>query len=158
MEITFSLPHVFSPNSPLEENGDALEILLECMVQLNQAYLRDHATPALYSSGVRYGRTILWEPIPAVLERGYGDCKSLAPWLVAELRAQKIPSKCVFRFVHRDDGNLDFHILVQRTDTGEYLDPSRELGMGSNETADLGDEPLRTIVVDALPRKRGWLW
>lgn len=155
MDITFNIPHAFSPDSPLEENSDALRILLDCLVQLNQVYIRDHAPPALYRSGVRYGRTILWEPIPAVLERGYGDCKSLAPWLVAELRAQGIACRCVFRFIFRNDqsGELDFHILVQRTDTGEFMDPSRELGMGSNEVASMGSEGLRGIYVDAYPRR-----
>lgn len=137
MDITFNIPHAFSPDSPLDENSDVLRILLDCLVQLNLAYLRSHSVQALYQTGVRYGRTLLWEPIPAVLARGYGDCKSLAPWLIAEMTKRGIPCHPVFRFIYRDDGSgeLDFHILVMRNDTSEFLDPSRVLGMGRNENA-----------------------
>ncbi len=149
MDITFNIPHAFSPSSPEDENSDVLRVLLDCQVRLNLAYLRSHSVPALYRSGVVYGRTIVWESIPAILSRGYGDCKSLAPWLIAELLSQGIPSSPVFRFVRRNDGSneLDFHILVMREDNQQFLDPSRELGMGRNENAGM-TRGTRTIMVD----------
>jgi hypothetical protein len=135
MDITFNIPHAFSPDSPLDENADVLRILLDCQVRLNRAYLRTHAVPALYQSGVRYGRTVIWEPIPALYARGYGDCKSLAPALIAQYLECGVDCCPVFRWTRRPDGSreLDFHILVQ-TAKG-FEDPSRILGMGRNENA-----------------------
>lgn len=161
MDITFSIPHAFSPSSPEDDNSDVLRVLLDCLVRLNLAYLRNHSAPALYQSGVVYGRTLLWEPIPAIIARGYGDCKSLAPWLIAEYVRQGIPCQPVFRFIQRPDGSgeLDFHILVHRTDIVDgrdermFQDPSRILGMGRNENEDIGRNiPMRMIAVDQLPR------
>lgn len=160
MDITFSIPHAFSSDSPLEENSDVLRILLDCQVRLNLAYLRNHDTPALYQSGVVYGRTVLWEPIPAVLARGYGDCKSFAPWMIAECMLKGIPCDPQFRFVYRSDGSgdLDFHIILRRTDMdmnnpAAWIDPSRVLGMGRNENAAIGKNvPMRAIYVDGNRR------
>lgn len=157
MDITFNIPHAFSPSSPEDENSDVLRVLLDCLVRLNLAYLRNHTVPALYQSGVVYGRTLLWEPIPAIIARGYADCKSLAPWLIAQYIAQGIPCSPVFRFVYRGDGSgeLDFHILVKRDDTVTFEDPSRKLGMGRNENENIGrNVPMRMIPVDSLPRGR----
>lgn len=134
MQIVFNLPHVFSRDSSRLANARALRCLLECMVELDIAYLRDNPnTPDIYSAGVVYDRTTDWEPISGVLLRGYGDCKSLAPWLVAQYRRAGVPCRPVFRFVDQPDGSKAFHILVQ-TARG-YEDPSRMLGMGANENA-----------------------
>jgi hypothetical protein len=97
------------------------------MVQLNLAYIEMYPTKDLYSSGVRYGRTKIWEPIPALYARGIGDCKSLSAARIAQLRKQGIPCRPVFRFANRGDGNKDFHILIQ-TPKG-WEDPSKKLGM-----------------------------
>lgn len=131
MQITFDLPHVFFPGSSSEENAYALRALLDCLITLNRAYLRNHAVPALYRSGVVYGRTKVWDTIPALYQRGYGDCKSLSAALIAEYREQGIECQPVFRWVQRANGVKDFHILVQRGNVFE--DPSKQLGMGKNE-------------------------
>lgn len=127
MEIAFNLPHVFGRNSSDVDNARALRALLNCMVELNLAYIEMHPTKALYASGVRYGRTRIWEPIPALYSRGVGDCKSLASARVAELMSQGVPCKTVFRWHQRSDGNKDFHILIQTPNGWE--DPSKKLGM-----------------------------
>lgn len=127
MQIEFNLPHVFGRNSSDVDNARALRALLDCMVELNLAYIEMHPTKALYASGVRYGRTRIWETIPALYARGVGDCKSLAAARVAELRLQGIPCRIAFRFNPRGDGNKDFHILLQ-TPKG-WEDPSKKLGM-----------------------------
>jgi len=127
MQISFNLPHVFVPQSDDVDNALALKALLECMVQLNLAYIQLHPTKPLYESGVRYGRTKIWEPIPALYARGIGDCKSLAAALIAQYRIKGIPCRAVFRYAPRGDGNKDFHILVQ-TPKG-WEDPSKKLGM-----------------------------
>lgn len=134
MQIEFNLPHVFNPGSNPEENAYALMALLDCLTRLNQAYLMHNVAPTLYGSGVVYGRTKIWETIPAVMARGYGDCKSLTAWRIAELRAAGVDCNPVFRWNPRKSNPdvLDFHILVQRMD-GVFEDPSKVLGMGQNE-------------------------
>lgn len=127
MEIALNLPHVFTRQSSDVDNARALRALLDCMVQLNLAYIEMHPTKPLYESGVRYGRTRIWETIPALYERGVGDCKSLASARVAELTLQGVLCRPVFRFNPRADGNKDFHILIQ-TPKG-WEDPSKKLGM-----------------------------
>lgn len=133
MQITFDLPHVFHPGSPSVENAEALRASLDYLIALNQAYLRSHAVPKLYRAGVRYARTQVWDTIPALYARSYGDCKSLACALIAEYRAEGKNAEPAFRWIKNGSGGMDFHILVQ-TDEG-YEDPSKVLGMGTNENA-----------------------
>lgn len=134
MDITFNIPHAFYPGSSPETNADALRALLDGLILLNLAYLRTHTVPALYQSGVRYGRTEVWDTIPALYEKGYGDCKSLTAAMIAERLVRGVQAYPVFRFDYRKDGSgeLDFHILVQNPD-GTFEDPSKVLGMGQNE-------------------------
>lgn len=132
--------HVFFPGANPVENAQALRILLDCLINLNRAFLRKHAAPALYRSGVRYGRTRLWEPIPALYSRQYGDCKSLTAALIAERREQGEEADPVFRFNPKPNGTNDFHILVH-TPKG-FEDPSKVLGMGSNENAHFVSTPI----------------
>lgn len=138
MQICFSLPHVFVPGSSQTESSTALRILLNTLISLNQAYLEKHATLPLYQSGVRYGRTQVWECIPALYARGYGDCKSLSAALIAEYRRQGKLCEPVFRWQKSRDplrpNDIDYHILVLLGD-GTFEDPSKRLGMGHNENA-----------------------
>lgn len=131
MQIVLNIPFAFAPESNRVANAEALRALLDCMVALNLAYLKTNAAPALYRSGVVYGRTTVWETIPAVLARGYGDCKSLATWLIAEYRSQGKQANPTFRWNTNPAGGTDFHILVL-TDKG-FEDPSKVLGMGQDE-------------------------
>lgn len=136
MDITFSLPHVFYPGSNPEENADALRALLDMLVCQNLAYLRNHAVLPLYQSGVVYGRTRVWDTIPALYRRRFGDCKSLACARVAELKLYGHEARPVFRFATAPSGKLLFHILVEHTDQYgriTYEDPSKKLGMGADE-------------------------
>lgn len=132
MQISFNLSHVFNPKASRIDNAYVLKALLDCLVNINLAFLRRYpATRNLYRSGVTYGRTIEWDPIPALYARKKGDCKSLACALVAEYQLQKIPALPVFRWVFNSNGNTDFHILVQ-TPSG-FEDPSKILGMSNKE-------------------------
>ena len=132
MYITFNILHAFTPQSNDVENALALRALLDCMIEMNKGYLRLHPeTPGLYQSGVKYARTTLWEPIPALYARRMGDCKSLACARVAELQMKRVPCEAVFRFYTHPNGVKDFHILVQ-TPKG-WEDPSKKCGMGTNE-------------------------
>jgi hypothetical protein len=129
--------HWFSPDTSPVENAYALRALLDCLVRLNESYLKYHPkTPALYRSGVYYERVDEWLPIPALYQLGYGDCKSLAAALIAEYRAAKIPCEATFRWIvrpHAPELVRDFHILVEVENGWE--DPSKVLGMGKNEVA-----------------------
>lgn len=150
MEITFNLPHAFEPYTTKVANAYTLQALLNCLVAINVQYLRERPnTPRLYNSGVKYGRTVIWEPIPALYlpnkrkwvgrywapigESGgkqIGDCKSLSAARIAELLVSGRKARPVFRFRDKPnaEGYLDFHILVL-TDKGYEEDPSRVLGM-----------------------------
>lgn len=136
MEITFSFPHVFHSTASQAAEAVALNLCLEFLVGINRAYLRDHSTKSLYRSGVVYGRTVEWDSIPAVIQRGYGDCKSLSAWRIAELRESGSECRPTFRWVRRRNGKKDFHILVAVARQGGsplWEDPSKTLGMGANE-------------------------
>lgn len=137
MEITFSLPHVFHPAASQAEEATALQLCLEFLISVDRAFLRLHPQKSLYRSGVVYGRTQEWDTVPAVMARGYADCKSLSAWRIAELRERGVECRPVFRWVRRRDGHKDFHILVAVDRKGRteplWEDPSKILGMGSNE-------------------------
>ena len=133
MEIAFDLQHVFHPTSSSLDDAEALKILLDALIRLDLSYVRRHNPAPLYKSGVVYGRTTIWDPIPALYARGYGDCKSLSCARIAEYLAQGIPAKPVFRFRKRpSDGGKDFHILIL-VNGERWEDPSRILGMGKDE-------------------------
>jgi hypothetical protein len=137
MQITFNLPSVFYPGSDKVQDAQALKALVGLLVELNVAYLLAmkrvaHTVPRLYTSGVRYDRTVWWETIPALYNRTYGDCKSLTGAFVAEMLLRKIPCKPVFRWIERPNGLKDYHILVGMPD-GSFEDPSKRLGMPDNE-------------------------
>lgn len=132
MQITFNLPHVFNSKASLIDNAYVLRALLDCLVRMNLEFLRRYPeTLGLYQSGVTYGRTIWWEPIPALYERKKGDCKSLACALIAEYQFNGIPCIPNFRWIEKKDGSTDYHILVQ-TKSG-FEDPSKVLGMSKKE-------------------------
>lgn len=129
LKIPFELAHEFGPGSTPEENSFALRALLIALIALDRGYLRNHpGVPPLYASGVVYVRTELWLTTAAMYRRGYGDCKSLAAALIAERAEQGIDCRPVFRDIRRENGGLDFHILVQCPD-GTYEDPSKVCGM-----------------------------
>lgn len=139
MRICFNMSHVFNGHSTDLENAYALRSLLDCLINVNIAFLKfaSNPVPRLYQSGVRYGRTEIWEPIPALYKRGYGDCKSLAAALIAEYTVRKIQATPVFRF---EPKMREYHILVlvprrNGIDRTQFEDPSRKLGMGVNEIA-----------------------
>jgi len=134
MQITFNLPHVFHPSSSKDDNAYALRALLEGLITINRAFLRTHSVPSLYRSGVVYGRTKIWDSIPALYQRKYGDCKSLTAARIAELREEGYTNvEPVFRWIERPNGVKDFHILIRIGNVWE--DPSRKLGMGKDENA-----------------------
>jgi hypothetical protein len=131
---TFNLPHVFHTGACETANAFALRALLDCLIDIDVGYLKCHSNiPGLINSGVIYDRTQIWDSIPALYARGYGDCKSLSAALIAQYRTKGEQALPVFRFVKNKRGTSDFHILVQ-TPTG-FKDPSKTHGMGKNENS-----------------------
>jgi hypothetical protein len=124
--------HIVVPRA----DASMIAACLAALCTINTLYLRQHPhTPALAASGVRYRRETPWEreqflSIPAVLDRGYGDCDDLACWRVAELHAHAIDTAARPKLVHISPRVL--HIVVQRGN-GLIEDPSRQLGMGAAE-------------------------
>lgn len=105
------------------------------MVDFNRLFLSTSGPcPKLYDTDVYYRLTKVWDSIPALYNRGYGDCKSLSCAYVAEHIREGDPCIPVFRWINRPDksGAVDYHILVQNAD-GSFEDPSKVKGMGSNE-------------------------
>lgn len=136
MIVPFGISFAFNADSPPLVNARVLSVLLENLIALDRVYIRcmkevGHAVPELHRSGVVYGRTQVWDTIPDVMLRRYGDCKSLSAWYIAELREKGQQAKAVFRWiVNPTNGQRDFHILVQ-TAKG-WSDPSKDLGMNSS--------------------------
>jgi hypothetical protein len=139
--FTFDLPFLFCAGSTPVQDGAALQALLDGLIAFNIEYRqRRRNLPDLHVSGVRYGRTDIWDTTPA-LRYGrkppeangipYGDCKSLSADLVAQYRCKGIEAKPVFRWVRTSQNTKDYHILVL-TPNG-FEDPSKDLGMGTDE-------------------------
>lgn len=141
--VTFNLPYAFNSDSTQLEDSRVLRILLDCLTDINTEYLNRHkdvrplygSAPYSNDAPVFYARTRVWDPIPALYKRGYGDCKSLSAALIAQYRARGIEALPVFRWVDPErnkmrKGNTNYHILVQ-TAKG-FEDPSKVLGMGTN--------------------------
>jgi hypothetical protein len=135
--------HVFYPGSNKLLNARTLRASMDYLTTLNRIFLeevsRSGAVPLkwrdLYKSGIVYDRTVWWEPIPALVQRGYVDCKSLsAAWIAQAHFFRQQPCRPVFRFVDNDDGSTDYHILVELPN-GTFEDPSKVLGMGADEVA-----------------------
>lgn len=138
--VCFDVGYAFGRRGSETESAEALETLLACLIRLNTDYIkhRPGKVVSLYQSNVRYGRTKVWEPIPKLYARGYGDCKSLACALIAEYRFRGVNTRPVFRFGRNWTGSKTFHILVQTPDRNgydrtEFEDPSRKLGMGQHD-------------------------
>lgn len=114
-------------------------------VLLRQAHAEGRPLPALYDSGVKFAK----EPrlreasgrrhvqglvdLRVVLRRGWGDCKHLCAWRVAELNEGEDPGATIKIYwrVRRLKGQLRpyvYHAEVRRSD-GSVEDPSRYLGM-----------------------------
>jgi hypothetical protein len=136
MRITYSIAFAFNPDSHPVVNARVLPVLLETLIAVDRVYLRSskeagHAVPALYRSGVVYGRTRTWDSIPDVQAKKFGDCKSLVAWFCAEEREAGRTAKPVFRWIRNpNNGTRDFHILAL-TPKG-FRDPSKTLGMNDH--------------------------
>lgn len=125
--VAFKIDKAFQQRSSNIVNAAALETLLDALTALDSIWLRYHRHTPLYFTPVYYARTIVWDTIPALYSRGFGDCKSLSACRVAEMRRQGIWCRPCFRHKSTVSATM-FHILVMYAD-GSYEDPSKALGM-----------------------------
>lgn len=138
--VRFELPRMFTARSvsgSYTANAQTLKALMEALIELNMIELRANFAPALYKMGLPYGRTQIWDTVSAFRKRGYGDCKTVSAILCAQRRLAGRPGDPWHRFMPRPDGGLDYHILVDVSQSGapNFEDPSKVLGMGANENA-----------------------
>lgn len=131
MQIKFDIAAFRARDEFLRSRG-ALLHLLEALVRINEAFLRENArtTPSLYGSRVIYKRepnTEVWKDIPTVLAAGWGDCEDLASWRCAELRFAGIAARPYIKWRKKQH-----HALVLLPD-GRVEDPSLALGMNGHE-------------------------
>jgi hypothetical protein len=160
-----NMDHVFKPDSHETDDSLALKAILDCMVEINRAFLCAYRCQPLYDCGARYARTDDWRPMPALIQSRRGDCKSLGPARCAELLEDGVPVMMVHRWAKRKhddnanhkfrfdghweghmricaicgqpegDGGTDFHILLM-VDGKEFEDPSKILGMTAANAAE----------------------
>jgi len=128
---------VFSRESSPLGNALSLRAIMDCLVALNLAFLEEHSTTPLYSSGVYYQTPPValdkFMTIPVLYGLGYGDCKSLTAARIAELQKQGIACEPAFRWHENPATGPDFHILLLKANGWE--DPSKRLGMPDTELA-----------------------
>lgn len=110
--------------------------LLEALVNINRAELRDNDFPPLYRAGIRYlrepkGREI-WKDVAKTFQSGHGDCEDLACWRVAELRNNGKRAQPYIRYRIAPGGMLVYHVMVLRAN-GKLEDPSKVLGMKGSD-------------------------
>lgn len=122
---------VFSPGSKQVDDSVCLKALLYGLAEANGIYMQCGCFPELYSSGVFYKRTKVWDSIIGLINRGYGDCKTLTAVRLAEMWRTGYHAVPNFRWERRENGGKNYHILID-SELG-YEDPSKILGMGMDE-------------------------
>lgn len=139
---------------------------LETATRANVAALASGKIPTI-KSAIRQG--VRWRPeppgtgealdlAPTVLQRGWGDCDDLAPWLAAELRATGADPGA--RAIAVRSGPKRWHAVVKRSD-GSIDDPSLWAGMRGHVSIDgaptivpLAEAKRRALAL--VPTGRGW--
>lgn len=112
-------------------DGPIIDAALEAATRGNEALAARGLLPDL---GDALSNGLKWRPepwlgerfdlAPDCVERGWGDCDDLGPWLAAQLRAAGEDA----RAFARQSGRKRWHVLVERPD-GQILDPSLWAGM-----------------------------
>ncbi len=124
-----------------------IERLTDALAMVDLAYLRENPkTPKLYDLYQR-GRvyykempgqgqdklsTDPWFDIPRLLEVGYGDCKQLVAWRMAELLFDKSVPKISAYVTWKAHGRMIIYHVRMKYPNGLIECPSTILGMGQN--------------------------
>lgn len=103
--------------------------VVETLVLRNIQYLHNHPRLRLFDAKIRYAESLVWRDVPHVLKNGCGDCKSIVPWRLAELRS--LGEDALVQVVVLDEARL-FHLQVVR-EGGDVEDTCLLLGMNSRD-------------------------
>ena len=130
--VTFELSRALSPQVPAVEQLEPLQALVEALYRIDlEWYAATPDAPSVLSGVVEYvpdPRGVeRWLDAGQLLERGRGDCKSIAAavaaeWTLAGRRAMPL-------VVPVGDELPDFHVVVVTLDDGAKYDPCVPLGM-----------------------------
>lgn len=117
--------------------AETVRSLLQALVMVNRIALRsDKRIPPMYRAGIRYKREPsgqeTFRDLYVILANKGGDCAHLAAWRVAELQeaGENATIRVTWKTTRR--GPRLFHVQVRRGN-GKIEDPSKLLGMGTNE-------------------------
>lgn len=109
-----------------------LERALEGLVAVDMWLLERGLVKPLYRSGVRYKWKLPgngWDHAAIVQKRGWGDCKDVGAWRIAEQRLHGLD--CEPHVIHT--GGTNYHVQMRYAD-GTIEDPSRVLlAMGARD-------------------------
>jgi len=145
MRFCVDIPHQYGPRVVAQvARGFVHELVRTNILLFGLAAKRGLKPPPVYRSGV------VWALQPSIssgqelstwvdcLKRGWGDCKDLCAWRVAELIASGVDPKAhvlVYWRALRNGPPKMYHAEVRRSNalanTGYREDPSRFLGMPS---------------------------
>ncbi len=159
--LVFEVENAFHARASATANARVLEALMVCLTDLDTVYRCNRPlTPLLYTSGVVYKRTEVWDATPMLYAKQFGDCKSLAASRVAELRCNGIWARVVFRFLPGTRMTM-YHILVLRgmvpglNAPAMWEDPSKALGMQVPQ--EFSGESMPTPIENRFGRMRARL-
>jgi hypothetical protein len=147
MRFGIQIPDALDPRaSATIARGLAHWVVTTNAALMRAAEQRGARVPMLYDSNIQWrmqanaaGCGQHWALWPEIAKRGWGDCKDLCAWRVAELRHTGAdPGATVLVYWRRLPGEKKarmYHAEVRRTnacaDSGYREDPSRFLGMPS---------------------------
>ncbi len=136
---------------------EILQAALETATRANEGILAGSDKIPSVKDAIRRG--VRWRPeppgtgesldlAPTIVDRGWGDCDDLAPWLAAEMRKNGDRGA---RAIAVRSGPRKWHAIVE-DGAGVVHDPSRWAGMRGKVSVD-GDPQIETL---ALPGQRAF--
>jgi hypothetical protein len=139
--VTFQVDLFKQDPVDTERSTVVLLLMLEALVGADTLWLAEqmkhgktleelsiYKSPVIYKLDERDSND--WLDIPNLLRRGYGDCKSLSAWRIAELRMAGVSARPFIRWPESalQPKRRVLHALV-RWPGGKIEDPSLALGM-----------------------------
>lgn len=113
------------------------EFLFRCNIDYLLTY--GASVPRFYEAGLHYRSpedacgSDIWQDIPTLLGRSFGDCKDLACFRAAELVVKdQVDAKPFVKRRFYPDGFALYHVVVQLPNGG-FEDPSLALGMNPDD-------------------------
>ena len=124
---------------PMRATEHGCDFLFRCNVDYLLAY--GDRVPRFHAAGLHYKSpedacgSDIWQDIPTLLGRRFGDCKDLACYRAAELVVRdRVAAKPFVKRRFYPDGFALYHVVVLLPN-GEFEDPSVECGMSPSDFA-----------------------